>query len=131
MSWLVDTDWGADYLKGRPAAMSLLTSFANEGLAISIITFGEIYEGIYYGRDVHVHEQGFRRFLRWVPILPLNQAVMRRFARIRGDLRRKGELIGDPDLLIAATALHHDLAMVTRNTRHFARIAELKLYQPN
>jgi predicted nucleic acid-binding protein len=35
------------------------------------------------------------------------------------------------DLLIAATALDADLTLVTRNVRHFERIAELKLYQPS
>jgi predicted nucleic acid-binding protein len=54
---------------------------------------------------------------------------MKRFARLRGELRRQGQLIPDPDLLIAATALQHDLTIVTRNVRHFQRIPGLKLYQ--
>ncbi|MBI4493912.1 MAG: type II toxin-antitoxin system VapC family toxin [Chloroflexi bacterium] len=55
---------------------------------------------------------------------------MQRFARIRGQLRRSGRVVGDPDLLIAATALHHHLILVTRNLRDFSRIPDLKLYQP-
>lgn len=35
----------------------------------------------------------------------------------------------DPDLLIAATALHHDLTLVTRNRKHFERIPGLDLYE--
>jgi predicted nucleic acid-binding protein len=35
------------------------------------------------------------------------------------------------DLLIAATALDHDLTLVTRNRRHFERIPDLTLYQPS
>ena len=46
MSYLVDTDWVVDYLKGRPDAVELLQSLAPEGLSMSIITYGEIYEGI-------------------------------------------------------------------------------------
>ena len=45
--------------------------------------------------------------------------------------RRQGQLIPDLDLLIAATALHHDLTLLTRNIRHFNRIPELRLYQPS
>jgi tRNA(fMet)-specific endonuclease VapC len=56
---------------------------------------------------------------------------MQRFARVRGELRRAGMIIGDFDLLIAATALHHKLTVVTRNVRHFQRIPELALYQPD
>ncbi len=54
---------------------------------------------------------------------------MRGFARIRGGLRRSGQLIGDPDLLIAATALHYDLTLVTRNVKDFQRTPGLRLYQ--
>ncbi len=35
----------------------------------------------------------------------------------------------DADLLIAATALEHDLTLMTQNLRHFNRIPDLKLYQ--
>jgi predicted nucleic acid-binding protein len=38
-------------------------------------------------------------------------------------------MIGDPDLLIAATAVRRDLILITRNTRHFERIPDLKLYR--
>lgn len=40
----------------------------------------------------------------------------------------KIQIIGDPDILIAATALYHDLTLVTRNQAHFQRIPDLKLY---
>ena len=53
------------------------------------------------------------------------------FARTRVELRRAGRLIPDLDLLIAATAIHHDLTLLTRNVRHFGRIPELQLYQPS
>jgi predicted nucleic acid-binding protein len=53
---------------------------------------------------------------------------MERFAFIRADLRRRGQLIPDLELLIAATALHHDLTLLTRNVRHFDRIPELRRY---
>jgi tRNA(fMet)-specific endonuclease VapC len=51
-------------------------------------------------------------------------------AVIRGDLKRRGLTIGDFDILIAATALHHDLTLVTRNRRHVSRIPDLQLYSP-
>jgi tRNA(fMet)-specific endonuclease VapC len=126
----VDSDWVADYLKGRQQATTLLTALADEGLTISLVTFGEIYEGIYYGADPKANEAGFRKFLRWVDVLPLNRRIMQRFARIRGELRRRGQLIGDPDILIAATAVYHNLTLLTRNVSDFERIPDLKLYQP-
>ena len=127
MNYLVDTDWVVDYLKGRPPIVTRLSVLALDGLAVSLITYGEIYEGIYYGRNSAQHEAGFRNFLRGVVLLPLDQAIMRRFARVRGELRSRGQLIGDPDLLIAATALHFDLTLLTHNVRHFGRIAGLRV----
>lgn len=50
MSYLLDTDRIVEYLKGRKDAIQLITSLRYEGLAISLITYGEVYEGIYRGR---------------------------------------------------------------------------------
>jgi tRNA(fMet)-specific endonuclease VapC len=128
MSYLVDSDRVADWLRGRTDAVQLLSRLARDGLAISIITYGEIYDGIYHGPTAVRHEQGFHHFLRVARVLPLSRRIMRRFAHIRGDLRQRGQEIGDPDILIAATALQHDLAVVTRNRRHFERIPGLALH---
>lgn len=128
MSYLVDTDWMASYLKGRADAQQLLRTLRPAGLATSLITYGELLDGIYYGRNPTANEQVFRQFLRAIRVLPLNRPIMERFARIRGDLRQRGQIIGDPDILIAATALHHNLILVTRNLQHFQRIPQLKLY---
>jgi tRNA(fMet)-specific endonuclease VapC len=130
MKYLVDSDWVIDYLAGRQHAITLLSSLAKEGLAISLITFGEIYEGIYYGRDPQKSETGFRNFLRGVTVLSLNRSIMQRFGYIRGDLRRKGLLIGDPDILIAATTMYHDLTLLSRNRKDYERIQGLKAQFP-
>lgn len=128
MIYLIDTDWVAEYLKGRDPVTRTLNSLATEELAISIITYGEIYEGIYYSRDPKRSEQGFLQFLRGTAVLPLNRPIMKEFARIRGQLRKVGQIITDPDILIAATAIYHDLTLLTNNKRHFSRIPGLKLY---
>src|SRR5712692_674659 len=129
MTYLIDTDWVASWLNGQKAAITLLRSLTDEGIAISLITFGEIYEGIYYGRDPKVAGQTFLRFLRAVPVIPINKTMMRHSARIRGDLRSKGLLISDTDILIGTTALYYNMTLVTRNMRHFERIANLQIYK--
>lgn len=131
MTYLIDSDWVASFLKGRSDAQALFQLLAAQDMAISLITVGEIYEGIYYGQNAQRHEAIFRRFLRGVRILPLNRPIMQQFARLRGELRRSGQIIGDFDILIAATALHHDLTLVTRNRAHFQRISSLTLYEPD
>lgn len=129
MKYLVDSDYVADYLGARLPAMQLLSSLAKDDLFISLITYGEIYEGIYFGRDPHKTAEVFERFLRSVVVLPLTQEIMRQFAHMRGMLRRRGQIIGDFDMLIAATALTHQLTLLTRNTRDYQRIPDLKLHK--
>ena len=83
MKYLVDTDWVVDYLAGKQQALSLLSSVWQDGIAISLITLGEIYEGIYYGHDPQRSEAVFRQFLRSVDVLSLNRSIMQRFGRVR------------------------------------------------
>jgi tRNA(fMet)-specific endonuclease VapC len=128
MTYLADTDLVADYLNGQSAAITLLNGLLPTGLAISLVTYGEIYDGIYGGRDPRQAERTFRRFLRSVRVLPLTQAIMREFARLRGPLRRQGMRLADNDLMIAATAIHHNRALVTRNVKHFGRVPGLRIH---
>jgi len=118
----------ASYLNATPAAVALLTSLAHDDLAISLITYGEIYDGIYAGRDPGAQEAIFRQMLAFVEVLGLNEEIVERFARIRGSLRAAGQIIDDFDILIGATAVHYGLTLVTRNRRHFQRIPGLNLY---
>jgi predicted nucleic acid-binding protein len=68
MTYLVDSDWLADALKGLPDAIRLVTQLASAGIAISLISYGEIYEGIYYGKNPRAAEAVFLQFLS--PRLP-------------------------------------------------------------
>jgi predicted nucleic acid-binding protein len=131
LTFLIDSDWVMDWLKGRPGAARVLQPLRPLGWAISLITFGEVYEGIYRSVDPPAHEATFQRFLANVAVLAPDQETMKRFTRIRGELRRTGWPVGDLDLLIAATAIHHDLTLATRNVRHYARIPDLKLHHPS
>ncbi len=128
MTYLVDSDWVADWLAGRHDAIQLLSELSQQGLSISLMSYGEIYEGVYFSRDPQRSEAVFRQFLRGTFVVPVTRRIMKRFARIRGELRSKGLLISDPDLLIAATALEHGLTLVTRNLSHFERVPNLHLY---
>ncbi|HZS01169.1 MAG TPA: type II toxin-antitoxin system VapC family toxin [Chloroflexota bacterium] len=58
----------------------------------------------------------------------MNKSIMREFAHIRGNLRASGMIIGDADIMIAATAIYHNLELVTRNVQHFHRIPHLRIH---
>ncbi len=69
MRYLVDSDWIASYLVARQEAVALLDGLVSDGIGVSLITLGEIYEGIYYGRGPKRSEAGFHQFLTGVRVL--------------------------------------------------------------
>jgi tRNA(fMet)-specific endonuclease VapC len=59
--------------------------------------------------------------------LPVTIPVADRAGSIAAELERQGRKIDTHDCVIAATALNHDLILVTRNTKHFQRISGIRL----
>jgi tRNA(fMet)-specific endonuclease VapC len=127
MRFLVDTDWVIEYLLGNPAIVSRLGELQAHGLALSIISLAELYEGVFYSRDPEGDGQDLADFLRGVTVLGLDADIAQRFGRERGRLRKAGMLIGDFDLLIGTTAVQHNLTLLTNNRSHFERIDGLQL----
>ena len=127
--YLVDTDWIIQVLHGNADATQTLTDLAPHGLAVSLITYGELYQGAYYARDPGAALEALRAVLGGVEILPLTATIMERFAIVRGGLtRNQRQQVGDMDLLIAATALEHDLTLVTFNQRDYTLVPQLHLH---
>lgn len=131
MRYLCDSDFLIDFLNEVDVAVSIVTPLLDEGLGVSLVAVGEVYDGVLWGRDPVEAERRFLAVLERTSLVGLDLATMRIFAELRGRLRATGRTTrretGDNDLMIAATALRHDLTLVTRNRRHFDRIPGLRL----
>lgn len=125
---LCDTDWLIEFLRGRDEALRVVSPLIAAGLAISIVSIGELYEGVLHGRNPSRDEQHLLALLGRIDVIDLDIPAMRVYGLVRGGLRSAGLSIGDNDLQIAATALRHDLTLVTRNRRHFERVPGLRLH---
>ena len=130
MRYLVDPDWIISGLAGLPPSVTLLADLERQGLAVSVVTLAEVFEGAWGHRDPVEQLARYRAFLAGFAVLDVTEPVVEVFARIRADLRRQGNRLPDLDLLIAATALHHDLTLLTRNVRHFERVPGLQFHSP-
>lgn len=130
MNYLVDSDWVIDALANIPSAITPLRQLAHAGIAVSILTFGELYEGAYGSHDSQAEIGRIQPFLSGYPAINLSEAIMARFAKTRAELRMRGKGIPDLDLLIGVTAVVHQLTLLTRNVRHFGRIPGLTIYRP-
>jgi tRNA(fMet)-specific endonuclease VapC len=127
MKYLMDTDWIIDALNGLPTIVEKVKEFREEGAMISIVSVAEIYEGIFGSRDPEKHEKIFKDFLTGVTVVEITEEVCRKFGELRNNLRKKRELIGDFDTLIASTALTNNLILLTDNIEHYEKIKELKI----
>lgn len=128
MAYLLDADWAIRALAGHPRTVTTLRRLAPDGIAVCLITVGELYEGAFSAANPQERLDSLQRFLSAFPSLNLADPIMERFADIRANLRRRGALIPDFDILVGATALHHDLILLTGNVRHMRRIPGLRVF---
>lgn len=128
MSYLADTNAVSEFRKKIPN-QNVLDWFAGqteESLFLSVITIGEIEKGI----AKIIDPIGKAKYETWLDnliirfdrrILPISIQIARRWGELYGTLQRAGRVLPNWDSLIAATALEHDLTIITRNEADFAQ----------
>ena len=92
---------------------------------ISVVTYGELVFGARKSEQVERNLATVHRVAEIYPMLPVTRSVIETFAGLKADLQHAGTPLDDMDLLIAATALSHNLTLVTNNEKHFSRISGL------
>ena len=125
---LLDTDILSAILRRDPVVAARAQDYlrVHQRFEFSIITRYEILRGLESKRAAR-QRTAFDRFCAASTILSLSDAVVVQAAEIYADLYRRGELIGDADILIAATAIVEGYVLVTNNKRHFERIEGLNI----
>jgi tRNA(fMet)-specific endonuclease VapC len=123
---LLDTDILSELLKQHPQVTYRARIYLAEHgrIAFSIITRYEILRGL-KAKQARAQEAAFEALCQGCVILPLTDRVIDRAATLYAELYRRGTLLPDADLLIAATALDAQLTVVTNNLAHFQRIPNL------
>jgi hypothetical protein len=125
MIFLVDANVLSEPTKPAPDSRVVQWLSTNEpNLVVDAIVLGELSVGILAlpaGRKRAQLEQWFDAVARTIDCLPWDAAVSRRWARLVVELRRKGRTLPVLDSMIAATPLHHELTVATRNTRDFRK----------
>jgi predicted nucleic acid-binding protein len=119
--YLVDTNVVSEARRGTRQAVDWLRAVRADSLYLSVITLGEIAKGIALkerqdraaAAPLTAWLKGLRRNFA-SRILPVSDAIALEWGRIAAERPR-----GDADGLIAATAIMHDLILVTRNVGDF------------
>jgi tRNA(fMet)-specific endonuclease VapC len=127
--YLLDANVLGAYLQERPGALSLARTWIhNDEAATSIVIYGELTEYLKSFPNFPRHQAALRTLLRKVRPYPLTYALLEQYADLRRAMRPPygPGLIGDIDTIIAATALHYGLTLVTTDG-DFTRVPDLSL----
>jgi tRNA(fMet)-specific endonuclease VapC len=114
--------------KGTPAGVERARQHRNpySFLNITIITYYEVMKGHEY-IGTHDRQKLFDEFCGLNKVILLNPVACKKAAQVYANLRQRGKLISDADILIAGIALAGDYVLVTQNLKHFKRVTGLKV----
>ena len=124
MSFLVDTDICSAYMKGNRHVWQRFMQYRGQ-LHVSAITVGELFTWALRAQASAKRLQTLLDLLNDVTVLDVTLDVGRKFGEVRAALLDAGLGTPEMDLLIAATALVHDLTLVTHNVRDVANVRGL------
>jgi predicted nucleic acid-binding protein len=129
MAYLFDTDAISELLRPRPAPayVEWLRGIPRDEQFTSAVVIGELFRGAFRSPAQERHLVNIRqRILPAVTVLPYDAAVAEVCGLLSAELEEGGQVLADADLQIAATAVYHNLELVTGNQRHFARVPQLR-----
>lgn len=128
MRYLVDTNIASFAMRAQRNVAPRLESCRCADLAIASVALAEGLFGC-----ARLGQSGQQKWAVWQAlaaewqVVPFDRACAEHYARLRADLERRGCVIGDRDMMIAATALAHGLVLVTDNDTEFSRIPGLQV----
>ncbi|MEM2122845.1 MAG: type II toxin-antitoxin system VapC family toxin [Candidatus Bathyarchaeia archaeon] len=133
MRYLADTTYLIDLINGDGGAVALAKELDEdyESIGLSVISAEEYLRGIYYlywdeKEQLKGKLANARRDLSAFEILPVTYEEVATAAEIEVIAVKRGEMLSLADILIASSAISHNLTLVTRNIKHFQRIPKLR-----
>ncbi len=134
---LVDTDVFISLLRGRTEAVRYASLVEGRRIVLSFATVAELWLGaeiLGYGKK---SRKELKAGVAGTVVIPPTREVTREWARVVAQARSMspGHALGQKaqyhDAWVAATALHHELPLLTANRRHFEGLPGLDLVDPN
>jgi len=127
LRYLFDTNIISTIVKQPDSAIAhRIAALDSHQFCTSIIVASELRFGAYYKNSPKLIKQ-VEAVLLGFNIIPLEEPVDHHYGEIRTYLQRKGQIIGQNDLFIAAHARSLDVTLVTANEQEFIRVPKLKV----
>jgi tRNA(fMet)-specific endonuclease VapC len=125
--YLLDTNIVIYVLKRRPKeALEIFNRNASR-MAISSITLSELIYEAEKSSNVDKNLEAIEEFFSHLDVLPYDAKASQHYGQIKAALEKRGEIIGENDIHIAAHATSHGLILVSNNVREFKRVPNLVL----
>lgn len=130
-AYFIETSCIIAYVNGNEKVIAKVDSLEGE-LTSSFICLAELYEGIYRVKEGEQAEKVILDFFKGLSeIYGVDKEIAKKFGEIRAELKNKGKIIEDFDILLAATCIVNNLTLVTGNPKHFKRIPNLEVLAIN
>lgn len=130
MIYLLDTSILIELLRVKPEAKDFVDGHDEDTILTSSICEAEIYEGVYREKpeNISAKQKTFKNLLEnFADTVSFDSNQANIAGKIRAELSKKGSLIGDLDVLIAAAAMAKNAVLVTKNPKHFFKIPGLQV----
>ena len=126
--YMLDTDICAFVLRrSSEVLLERIQLVPIERQIISMVTLAELLYGVLESNKKKANRAGVDAFVRHVTVKDWSRDAAEHYAEIRVGLRKKGQMIGANDLMIAAHARSLDATVVTNNVKDFGRVKGLKV----
>jgi len=128
MIYLLDSNVCIHLLNGRHTQLiQRFRRYDRRQTVLCSMVKAELLRGALRSQRVELNLERLAVFFQPLKSLPFDDPAAEHFARIGAELIKSGTPIGPNDLIIAATALAHQVTLVTHNTREFSRVPGLRL----
>ncbi len=127
MKYLLDTNICIYWLKGDENIERKALEVGLNNLFISFINLSELFYGAYKSQNVEDNLYSVRTIGEKLGFIESSEEVCDKFGDLKSFLEKKGKIIDDADLFIAACSIVNELTLVTNNEKHFRRIKGLKI----
>jgi tRNA(fMet)-specific endonuclease VapC len=127
LKYLLDTNIVIYVLKRRPKEVLAMFNANASRMAISSITLSELFYGAEKSLNTDKNLEAVEEFVSHLDVLPYDAKASQHYGQIKAALEKKGQIIGENDIHIAAHARSHGLILVSNNVREFKRVTNLVL----
>jgi tRNA(fMet)-specific endonuclease VapC len=127
LKYLLDTNIVIYVLKRRPIEVLKIFNINASRMAVSSITLSELIYGAEKSANIDRNLEAIEEFISHLEVLPYDAKASQHYGQIKASLEKRGEIIGENDIHIAAHAISQGLILVTNNLHEFKRVANLAL----